>query len=43
MAWLRLYSLVMLRTEYVLALILAVMLLGMGAGSLIASRRGRRG
>ncbi len=39
MAWLRLYSLVMLRTEYVLALILAVMLLGMGAGSLIASRR----
>ncbi len=39
MAWLRLFSLAMLRTEYVLALILAVMLLGMGAGSLIASRR----
>jgi hypothetical protein len=39
MAWLRLFSLVMLRTEYVLALILAVMLLGMGLGSLIASRR----
>jgi spermidine synthase len=39
MAWLRLYSLVMLRTEYVLALILAVMLLGMGAGSLIGARR----
>ncbi len=39
MAWIRLFSLVMLRTEYVLALILAVMLLGMGLGSLIASRR----
>ena len=30
MAWVRLFSLAMLRTEYVLALILAVMLLGMG-------------
>lgn len=39
MAWLRLFSLAMLRTEYVLALILAVMLLGMGQGSLIAARR----
>ena len=39
MAWLRLFSLVMLRTEYVLALILAVMLLGMGLGSLLAARR----
>jgi len=39
MAWIRLFSLVMLRTEYVLALILAVMLLGMGLGSLIASHR----
>ena len=39
MAWMRLFSLVMLRTEYVLALILAVMLFGMGLGSLIASRR----
>jgi spermidine synthase len=39
MAWLRLFSLAMLRTEYVLALILAVMLLGMGLGSLVASRR----
>ncbi len=39
MAWLRLFSLAMLRTEYVLALILAVMLLGMGLGSLIAARR----
>jgi spermidine synthase len=38
MAWLRLFSLLMLRTEYVLALILAVMLLGMGLGSLMASR-----
>ncbi len=39
MAWMRLFSLVMLRTEYVLALILAVMLFGMGLGSLLASRR----
>jgi len=39
MAWLRLFSLAMLRTEYVLALIFSVMLLGMGLGSLIASRR----
>ncbi len=39
MAWMRLFSLVMLRTEYVLGLILAVMLFGMGLGSLIASRR----
>jgi spermidine synthase len=39
MAWLRLFSLTLLRTEYVLALILAVMLLGMGLGSLIAARR----
>ncbi|MFI5113400.1 MAG: spermidine synthase [Terriglobales bacterium] len=39
MAWLRLFSLAMLRTEYVLALVLAVMLFGMGLGSLLASRR----
>ena len=39
MAWLRLFSLAMLRTEYVLALILAVMLLGMGLGSLVAARQ----
>jgi len=39
MAWLRLFSLAMLRTEYVLALILAVMLFGVGLGSL-APRRG---
>lgn len=38
MSWLRLFSLALLRTEYVLALILAVMLLGMGTGSLIAAR-----
>ncbi|MGA2189753.1 MAG: fused MFS/spermidine synthase [Steroidobacteraceae bacterium] len=38
LAWMRLFSLAMLRTEYVLALILAVMLCGMGLGSLIASR-----
>ena len=39
MAWLRLFSLAMLRTEYVLALILAVMLFGMGLGSLLAAKR----
>ena len=39
MSWLRLFSLVMLRTEYVLAVILAVMLAGMGCGSLLAARR----
>ena len=39
MAWVRLFSLAMLRTEYVLALILAVMLFGMGVGSLLAPRR----
>ncbi len=38
-AWTRLFSLVMLRTEYVLALILAVFLAGIGLGSLLASRR----
>ena len=37
--WTRLYSLVMLRTEYVLAVILFVYLIGMGLGSLF-SRRG---
>ncbi len=39
MSWLRLFSLVMLRTEYVLALILGIMLVGMGCGSLMAARR----
>jgi len=38
MAWTRLYALVMLRTEYVLALILAVYLLGTAIGSLLAAR-----
>jgi spermidine synthase len=35
-AWTRLFGLVMLRTEYVLALVLAVFLLGLGLGSLLA-------
>ena len=43
-AWTRLFGLVLLRTEYVLALILAVFLSGIGLGSLIASRyQGSRG
>lgn len=37
--WTRLYSLVMLRTEYVLAVILAVYLVGMGLGSLLSRRK----
>ncbi len=37
--WTRLYSLVLLRTEYVLAVILAVYLAGMGIGSLISRKR----
>ncbi len=37
--WTRLYSLVLLRTEYVLAVILAVFLAGMGLGSLLSRRR----
>jgi spermidine synthase len=41
MAWTRLYGIVMLRTEYVLAIILAVYLLGTAAGSLLASRADR--
>jgi spermidine synthase len=39
MAWTRLFGLILLRTEYVLALILAVFLTGIGLGSLAASRR----
>ncbi|NNM83476.1 MAG: fused MFS/spermidine synthase [Burkholderiales bacterium] len=39
--WTRLYSLVLLRTEYVLAVILCVFLAGMGLGSLLA-RKGQR-
>ncbi len=34
--WIRLYGMVMLRTEYVLAVILAVFLMGIAAGSLLA-------
>lgn len=35
-AWTRLYGMVLLRTEYVMAVILAVYLLGIGGGSLLA-------
>jgi len=38
-AWTRLFGMVMLRTEYVLAIILAVFLLGIGLGSLLAPRQ----
>lgn len=38
-AWTRLFGMVMLRTEYVLTVILASFLLGIGAGSLIAPRQ----
>jgi len=37
-AWTRLYGMLMLRTEYVLAVVLAVILFGMGAGSVMARR-----
>jgi spermidine synthase len=37
-AWTRLYGMVMLRTEYVLGILLAVYLLGTAAGSLLAGR-----
>jgi len=37
-SWVRLYGMVMLRTEYVLGVILAVYLLGIGFGSLLAPR-----
>ena len=36
--WTRLYGMIMLRTEYVMAIILAVYLVGIGAGSLLAQR-----
>lgn len=36
--WTRLYGMVLLRTEYVLAMVLAVYLLGLALGSLIAER-----
>jgi len=41
MAWTRLYGIVMLRTEYVLAIILSVYLLGTSGGSLLAARAHR--
>ncbi len=41
-AWTRLFGMVMLRTEYVLAIILATFLLGIGAGSLLAPRQHRQ-
>ena len=41
-AWTRLFGMVMLRTEYVLALILAAFLLGIGLGSLLAPRQHRQ-
>jgi len=41
MAWTRLYGMVLLRTEYVLAVILAVYLLGTALGSLLAARAHR--
>ncbi|VAW85982.1 Spermidine synthase long, partial [hydrothermal vent metagenome] len=37
-AWTRLFGMILLRTEYVLAVILAVFLLGIGLGSLLAKR-----
>jgi len=36
--WVRMFGMVLLRTEYLLALILALMLLGIGGGSLLARR-----
>jgi len=36
--WTRLYGMIMLRTEYVMAIILATFLLGIGLGSLLAAR-----
>jgi spermidine synthase len=41
--WTRLFGMVMLRTEYVLALILAAFLLGIALGSLLAPRKHRDG
>lgn len=42
-AWTRLFGMVMLRTEYVLAVILASFLLGIGLGSLLVPYRHRQG
>ncbi len=41
-AWTRLFGMVMLRTEYVLAIILAVFLAGIGLGSLVAPRNHKK-
>ena len=41
-AWTRLFGMIMLRTEYVLAIILAAFLAGIGLGSLIAPREHRK-
>ena len=41
-AWTRLFGMVMLRTEYVLAIILSAFLLGIGTGSIAATRLRRR-
>jgi len=40
-AWARAYGMILLRTEYVLAVILAVFLLGIGLGSLLVQRLSR--
>ncbi len=37
-AWARLYGMILLRTEYVMAIILATFLVGIGLGSLLAAR-----
>ncbi len=36
--WIRMYGMIFLRTEYVMAMILAIFLLGIGGGSLLAPR-----
>jgi len=41
-AWTRLYGMVLLRTEYVMAIILATFLLGIGLGSVLAAYAQRR-
>ncbi|MDQ6975504.1 MAG: fused MFS/spermidine synthase [Mariprofundaceae bacterium] len=40
--WIRMYGMILLRTEYVMAMILAVFLVGIGWGSLIAGRLPRQ-
>ncbi len=41
--WIRLYGMIMLRTEYVLGVILAIFLLGIALGSLVSQRMRHRG